>query len=437
MGKSILLVDDDPLVRRIYQEGLQKQGFEVVCAEDGLKAVQMLRVSAPDLAVLDLMMPKFGGVDVLKFIRADEHLKELPVVVLSNLYMDEMAQQAAALGPQKALLKIRCTPAALAAVIREILEGIPAPADLSGLLAAPRRAPSLVRTGGKPPATVGGTPGSAVPPAGDAPAQAAAEAPAGDWEPRQLAREQLLGDPAATQGELQTLLAALKDSRNDLERELRLQNLYRRVHFISATAGLAECQAIGQLASVLEALLYSMIGKPALVTASVLHTIEHAIEVLAQVLAFGADLEPISHPRLQVLVVDDNPLASRLIVSAFRTVGFQTQAAQDPLAALELARRQNFDLLLLDVEMPRLDGLELCRQIRCLPGYAEVPVVFVTGHSDAATRQRSKDSGADDLIAKPVFPMELAVKSVCHLLQRRLTPPGPRPGSEAPPSPPD
>lgn len=431
MSKSILLVDDDPLVRRIYQEGLQKRGFDVVCAEDGLKAVQMLRVSTPDLAVLDLMMPKFSGVDVLKFIRGDNRLKELPVVVLSNLYMDEMAQQAAALGPQKALLKIRCTPAALAAVIREILEGVPAPADLFGLLAVPRRAPSRVRTGGKQRATVGSPPGSAVPPAGDAPAQAAAEGPAGEWEPREFAREQLLGDPAATQGELQTMLAALKESRNDLERELRLQNLYRRVHFISATAGLAECQAIAQLASVLEALLYSMIGKPALLTASVLHTVEHAIGVLAQVLAFGADLEPISHPRLQVLVVDDNPLASRLIVSAFRTVGFQTQAAQDPLAALELARRQNFDLLLLDVEMPRLDGLELCRQIRRLPGYAEVPVVFVTGHSDPATRQRSVESGADDLITKPVFPLELAVKSVCHLLWRRLAPRGSRPGSDA------
>jgi CheY-like chemotaxis protein len=339
------------------------------------------------------------------------------VVVLSNLYMDEMAQQAAALGVQKALLKIRCTPATLAAVIREILEGAPANlTDESGILAAPRHVPAVEKLKDKPP-----QPGAGVEPASASESPAAA----GELEPREYARAQLLADPAGTKGELQSLLAALKESRNDLERELRLQNLYRRIHFISATAGLAECHAIAQLASVLEALLYSAIGKPALLTASVLDTVEHAIEVLAQVLAFGTHLEAITHPRLQILVVDDNPLASRLIVSAFRTVGFQTQAAQDPEAALDLARRQPFDLLLLDIEMPRLDGFELCRQIRALPGYAAVPVVFVTGHSDPATRRRCKECGADDLIPKPVFPMELAVKSFCHLLNRRLAPPGP------------
>lgn len=424
MTRTILLVEDDPLVRRIYQEGLRKRGFEVICAEDGLEAVKRLRVEVPDLAVLDLMMPKFGGVDVLKFIRGDARLKDLPVVVLSNLYMHEMAHQAATLGLQKALLKIRCTPATLAAVIREILEGVPAnTADGSGLLATPRRFPAVVKPENKPSQPGADSARSADGRVEQAPAGESSAAAAGEGGPREYARAQLLADPAGIRGELQSLLGALKESRNDLERELRLQNLYQRIHFISASAGLAECHAIAQLASVLEALLYSAMGKPALLTPSVLHTVEHAIEVLAQVVAFGAHLEAITHPRFHILVVDDNPLATRLIVSAFRTVGFHTQAVQDPEAALDLARRQRFDLLLLDIEMPRLDGFELCRQIRRLPGYAAAPVVFVTGHSDSVTRDRCTECGADDLIPKPVFPMELAVKSVCHLLHRRLAPP--------------
>jgi CheY-like chemotaxis protein len=65
-----------------------------------------------------------------------------------------------------------------------------------------------------------------------------------------------------------------------------------------------------------------------------------------------------------------------------------------------------------------MDGFELCRRLRTLPGYQKTPVIFVTSHSDFESRARSKLSGGDDLISKPVFPMELAVKAVAQLLKQ-------------------
>ena len=74
------------------------------------------------------------------------------------------------------------------------------------------------------------------------------------------------------------------------------------------------------------------------------------------------------------------------------------------------------DVVLMDIEMPGMDGLELCKQLRRLPGYQKTPVIYVTSHSDFESRARSALSGGDDLIGKPVFALELAVKAMAHLL---------------------
>src|ERR1700745_2960737 len=135
--KRVLLVDDDPVVLRMYQQALSHQGFKVETACDGLDAINELRVRLPDLMVLDLMMPRLSGAEVLKRIRSDPRLSKLPVIVLSNAYMAPAARDAAALGALKGLLKATCTPRLLVAVIEEVLGGKPAGEDESYLLAVP------------------------------------------------------------------------------------------------------------------------------------------------------------------------------------------------------------------------------------------------------------------------------------------------------------
>jgi CheY-like chemotaxis protein len=75
----------------------------------------------------------------------------------------------------------------------------------------------------------------------------------------------------------------------------------------------------------------------------------------------------------------------------------------------------------LDIKMPEMDGFELCHRLRALPGYQKTPVIYITGHSDFETRAKSVLSGGDDLISKPVFPLELTVKAVAHLLKRHVS----------------
>ncbi len=131
---TIFLVEDDTVVIQLYRAKFLREGFGVEVAEDGLKALKMLSAVKPDVVILDLMMPKLNGVDVLKFIRATPALKETPVIILSNAHMTKLGQEAAAVGAERALLKSSCTPGQLIDVINELLSGKGAGADPSKLL---------------------------------------------------------------------------------------------------------------------------------------------------------------------------------------------------------------------------------------------------------------------------------------------------------------
>ena len=112
--KTIFFIEDDPVVVKVYGAKFVREGFHVEVAEDGLIALKMLSTVKPDIVVLDLMMPKLNGVDVLKYIRSTPALKVTPVIILSNAHMTSLAQEAAALGAEKALLKSSCTPSSIA-----------------------------------------------------------------------------------------------------------------------------------------------------------------------------------------------------------------------------------------------------------------------------------------------------------------------------------
>ncbi len=105
---------------------------------------------------------------------------------------------------------------------------------------------------------------------------------------------------------------------------------------------------------------------------------------------------------LRCLVVDDSASARRVLVSGLRHFGFITSEADSGKAALELARRQKFDIILLDWRMPDLDGLETARRIKLLPG-ARCKIIIVTGHArEELMRDFAQERAVDGVLLKPV-----------------------------------
>jgi CheY-like chemotaxis protein len=412
-AKRILLVDDDPLLLRLYREGLSQRGDQVDVAIDGVAAVNALRAAKPDVVVLDLVMPRFTGVDVLKFIRSQPDLAKIPVIVLSTSYMNELAGQAVRLGVQKALLKVRCSPVVLLDIISDICAGQPTREDPSNLLAVPRKDQPKATPASPPPAAA---PNPSKEPRSHQPT--ADQGPAAEFQAK--ARTCLFDAAPVTCAALRGFCQSIASAASPAQRDASLEDLGRKVHFIATTASLAECHHLAQMAGALEAFVVELAHKPAGFTASTTRTLATAVDLLNLLFdhartSVAAPLQP-----AHVLVVDDDKLSNRLVVTALRHAAIQAQSSEDPVLALEWLQQKRYDLVLLDIEMPGMNGFEFCRRLRLVPGYEQTPVIYVTAHANFDNRAKSILSGGGDLVSKPISPTELAVKALLHLLRNQL-----------------
>ncbi|HKB28421.1 MAG TPA: response regulator, partial [Candidatus Limnocylindrales bacterium] len=114
--------------------------------------------------------------------------------------------------------------------------------------------------------------------------------------------------------------------------------------------------------------------------------------------------------RTTVLVVDDDLASRALVQRALEGAGFDTVLAENGREALERIAEVSIDIVLMDVEMPVLGGLEALREIRANDRSRRLPVILVTGSAGEADRVRGLENGADDYLAKPIAVRELAAR---------------------------
>ncbi|GAC1331915.1 MAG: hypothetical protein NVSMB17_10400 [Candidatus Dormibacteria bacterium] len=95
MPQTLMLVDDDPQLRRVVSMFFELEGYNVLQADDGRKAIEMLTEYVPDVILLDLMMPEVTGLEVCQHVRGSKRLKEIPVVIFTAAEMKEEELQAA------------------------------------------------------------------------------------------------------------------------------------------------------------------------------------------------------------------------------------------------------------------------------------------------------------------------------------------------------
>ncbi|MBU0671291.1 MAG: response regulator [Patescibacteria group bacterium] len=119
---KIGLVEDDKFLSKMYQSKLGMEGFEVFAAYDGQEGLDMVRAKKPDIVLLDLVLPKLEGWDVLKALKDDLNTKDIPVIILSNLGQEEDVRKGQAMGAADYLIKAHFIPKEVIEKIRTILE---------------------------------------------------------------------------------------------------------------------------------------------------------------------------------------------------------------------------------------------------------------------------------------------------------------------------
>ena len=104
----------------------------------------------------------------------------------------------------------------------------------------------------------------------------------------------------------------------------------------------------------------------------------------------------------KILLVEDNPVNRRLAIFLLRSQGYQVREAISALEAFEILKAEQFDLIVMDIQLPGMDGLEATTKLRAEPATAEIPVIAVTSYAMAGDRDKALAAGCSGYVTKPI-----------------------------------
>jgi len=133
--------------------------------------------------------------------------------------------------------------------------------------------------------------------------------------------------------------------------------------------------------------------------------------------------------KTRILIVEDDPDIAQLVARYLEKAGFQTELAGNGREALQSIAARLPDLMVLDLMLPQVDGIEICRSVRASTATAALPIIMLTARADESERIVGLELGADDYLAKPFSPGELVAR-VRALLRRSSRTAGPKDGDE-------
>lgn len=120
---KILIVEDDPLMQRMYQKAFSFDGYDVSVAGDGVEGLDKVRTEKPTVVLLDVMMPKMNGLEALEKIKADPEIKTIPIIMLTNLAGSADVEKALSSGAVKYIVKSEQEPKEVVKMVKEIIAG--------------------------------------------------------------------------------------------------------------------------------------------------------------------------------------------------------------------------------------------------------------------------------------------------------------------------
>lgn len=333
--KKLLIIEDDRIIASIYSKKFAVEGFNVEVAEDGQAGLDSICNSRPDIVLLDLMLPKITGLEILNRVRAMPAFQQLPIIVFSNAYMTSVIDAAWKAGATAVLTKANTSPKMLTEAIHDLLAK--ATAASSTAPAAPVAA--------KAPAT-----------------QAAAAANEAEFQATQR-RQFVASIPQFNQG-IRDLHQTFLKTEDRTQKCAVVGELYRHIHVLTGSSGLVGADIIARISAAYEALLKEMHDKPGNINVSTTRTSTQTLLFISALLERAAQLPHLSGFDPVVLAVDDEEISRRAVMASLERAGVRGVACENGGAALEQARSTHFDLVVLDVDMPGMNGYELCTKLR-------------------------------------------------------------------------
>ena len=407
----LLVVDDDMISRQALAHSLRKAFSQPDLAVDGETALAQASQQAYDVIFLDVQMPGMDGFELCTKIRDTALNRATPVVFVTHQGdFDARCKSTLSGGNElmgKPFLTFEVTVKALTLALQGRLQGR-ARKPLPKSDPARDPADALVTVVDGPCPVVRST--DAVQPPHSTPPPP---------ETDEIINAFLIR-ASKHLGPLWELCQTILQISNKETRQTLLADGFLRINSLIAKSGPEVVHPAYQMSAALEGLFRKMLQNSKHTTPSALATVATAVDLLHDLCVPGLKADLAIHPPIHMLVVDDDLVARRALVSALQTAFKKPKSAENGEAALALAQEKPFDVIFLDVVMPGMDGFEVCARIReTVPNHA-TPVVFVTGQSDFDARAQMGRNGGNDLMGKPFLTSEITVKALTFALRGRL-----------------
>lgn len=387
---QVLIVEDNLINQTVIKQFLIRAGARIDIASNGQDALALLKIKQYDAVLMDIQMPVLDGLQACKQIREQEHLKSLPIIGLSaGVFADEV-QQCFAHGMNDFISKPIDPDKLYQTLVNWISQLKVSDTDLHA------SHPSM------------------------APDQDLADSSLGELSGFNLKKLALfMADISLTHKLLNLFALDCHDCSVGLQNEIAMndyQAAQSRIHGLKGSAATIGAEAVFAAAEFLDADL--RLGQ--LQTENYHHFLEiltatrikvkqylDQSEARAESSTIKQDLQDKPLQDRMILLTEDNLIAQEALKEFLEIFGARIDVASNGQDALELLKTKQYDVVLMDIQMPVLDGLQACKQIREQKHLKYLPIIGLSARVCADTSQQCLDHGMNGCISKTVDPKEL------------------------------
>ena len=388
---KILIVEDDPIVLFIYKGKLQNSGFSVTTAMEGDKVIEILNNQSFDIMLLDIMLPKKTGIEILKYVQSKPSLSHLPVIVFTNAYFPEMIRQATTAGAKECLSKAEHKPESVISVLQKYLK-------INKLESTPVKTIDLPDQGKVTPELDQNK----------------------DFFVENIGRDFIKTVPEVLSAIRTNLLDLEKISGSDFQKQ-RFEELFLQIRALASQASSVGFSQLAQFSTALESLFLCLIDNPAKATPSVMEIFTQTVDFLGVLQSKVVVLHGFDISNSSVLVVDDDPISLQIITEYLRILQIKPVLVDNPVYAKTKLKEFSFDIILLDIGLPSIDGINFCKELRSRSGLNQnTPVIFITSADNQENRQQTRLSGGTDFVGKPFLSSTFNTKILLNLFRSLL-----------------
>lgn len=415
--KKILIIEDDPEVVASLKDRLQRE-YEVEVAADGQSGYYSISEKKPHAVVLDVTIAEMKPLALMGKIRAQKRFSTLPFFILADSFPDDDAEEALQAGAIGAFCK---SEADYAEQLQKELTSHLSPSH-TRLLSRQSTA--------KPQPSVSAPAQPVLSSQVRRPVKQADLAPVANLvstEPvqetgndseqlRQLFAECFSSRVHAARQAFVVFMTA-KDSASRLS---YFEKFYKTIASLRAEAAQCDLSGLLRLLDPLERRAKELRENVENASASSRQVLANAIDLLAAMNHQVSELPALNLLSPTALVMDDEAVSRRAITLGLEKAQIRVTAVESGETAIKECELTRFDLILLDVEMPGMNGFAVCARVRAMSEHKETPILFISALDDLRSRASSKISGGNQFITKPVNFLELSITANALILKQRL-----------------